>query len=184
MRVGLSEADRAGAQALIEQHSLAAGYTVICPFTTRPQKHWIDGHWAELVAHIEQPVVMLGGPGDRAHAQRLNTAAGNRLVDLAGQTSLTTAAALIERCELLVGVDTGLTHMGIAFARPTLAIFGSTCPYLDTASANARVLYHPRDCSPCKRNPTCNGAFDCMHAVTPEEVLRHARALVTAELER
>jgi heptosyltransferase-1 len=115
---------------------------------------------------------MLGGPGDRAPAAAIAGAAGvGRVIDLTGRTSLPVAAALIDRCRALVGVDTGLTHMGIALRRPTLALFGSTCPYLDTARPDATVIYHPRDCSPCRRRPSCGGRFDCMRDIGVDEVL-------------
>jgi heptosyltransferase-1 len=76
---------------------------------------------------------------------------------------------------LLVGVDTGLTHMGIAFNTPTVAIFGSTRPYLDTRRDNAKVIWLGLECSPCRRNPTCHGAFTCLRDITPDQVIEQAR---------
>jgi heptosyltransferase-1 len=67
--------------------------------------------------------------------------------------------------------------MGIAMERPTLCLFGSTRPYLDTGRERARVIYHALDCSPCKRKPTCGGSFDCMRAITPEQVMTEAERL-------
>ena len=169
------------ARDLIERERLSRGFAVICPFTTRPQKHWFDSRWAELsdLLHAEPglPVVMLGGPGDREAAERIRDLAAAGPIDLVGKTTLPQAAALIAESALLVGVDTGLSHMGIAFGRPSLLLFGSTCPYLDTTCANARVLYHRLDCSPCKRRPTCNGAFTCMQSIAVDEVLNAARDL-------
>ncbi|MFP4280951.1 MAG: glycosyltransferase family 9 protein, partial [Halochromatium sp.] len=75
------------------------------------------------------------------------------------------------RARLVVGVDTGLSHMGIAFERPTVLLFGSTCPYTQTGRATARVLYHHRQCSPCRRRPTCDGAFTCMREIQVDEVM-------------
>jgi heptosyltransferase-1 len=65
--------------------------------------------------------------------------------------------------------------MGIAFNRPTICLFGSTCPYLETTRDNAIVLYHKLDCSPCKRNPTCGGRYDCMRAISVDEVFAVAK---------
>ena len=185
------EADRAFARALIEREGLAAGYAVFCPFTTRPQKHWFEDRWARLAGELHRTlgwrVLMLGGPGDREAGARILSLAGadpdqastptQSLINLAGTTSLLQAAALIEGSRLVIGVDTGLSHMGIAFGRPSLLLFGSTCPYLKTGRDNARVLYHPRPCSPCKRRPTCQGAFDCMRDISVAEVLAAARVL-------
>ena len=81
---------------------------------------------------------------------------------------------------LLVGVDTGLTHMGIAFATPTVAIFGSTCPYTNTGRTNARVIWLGLHCSPCKRRPTCGGAYTCLRDITPERVLDEAAKVLAA----
>ncbi len=179
-----SEAEWA-AEALIAEHGLDAGYAIICPFTTRPQKHWIDERWTTLAARIRArfglPTLMLGGPADREAAwgivagggaeARADLSSRGPLVNLVGATSLLSAAALVARARLLVGVDTGLSHMGIALERPTVLLFGSTCPYTETGSAAARVLYHSRHCSPCRRRPTCDGAFACMREIQIDEVM-------------
>ena len=184
MELVLGDADEAFAHRLIEKSGLQHGYIVISPFTTRPQKHWFEASWIELVPKLQQtlglPVVLLGGPGDREAAVRILAGVKGAMTSLVGQTSLTQAAALVKRAELVIGVDTGLTHMGIAFKCPSICLFGSTCPYLDTAHDNAVVLYHKLDCSPCKRRPTCNGRFDCMRAITVNEVLDQARRLLHA----
>ncbi|WP_373506447.1 glycosyltransferase family 9 protein [Thiocapsa sp.] len=184
MAVHYGETDADFADRVIAEHDLGDGFAVLCPFTTRPQKHWIEERWAPLAARIQADLgltpVMLGGPADREAATRIGDSADTPLIDLTGRTSLIEAAALIERASLLIGVDTGLGHMGIAFGTPSLLLFGSTCPYLDTTRANARVLYHKLDCSPCKRRPTCDGAFTCMRLITIDEVLDAARGVLGA----
>lgn len=185
MRVALEEADRAFARDLLRQAAISGGYAVVCPFTTRPQKHWLEDRWGELIprlrAELGLPVVVLGGPGDRDAAARIVAAAGAGVVDAVGRTTLRQAGALIEGAALLVGVDTGLTHMGVAFAVPTVALFGSTVPYLDTGRESARVLYHRLECSPCRRSPTCGGRYDCMRAIETGEVLAAARRAMRAD---
>jgi len=182
MEVVLGDADEAFARKLIAERGLQHGYIVISPFTTRPQKHWFEARWSELAPQLRQrfglQVVLLGGPGDREAAARLQAGAGEALTSLTGETSLTQAAALVSHARLVIGVDTGLTHMGIAFGRPSICLFGSTCPYLDTTHDNAVVLYHKLACSPCKRRPTCDGRFDCMQAITVAEVLDQAGRLL------
>lgn len=170
MDIALNEEDERYAR------DYAAGigpYVVFCPFTTRPQKHWFEERWPPLAEAIHTRLgltpVLLGGPGDMAAAARLQQA-GPRLRSQAGLTTLTQSAALIKHATGLVGVDTGLTHMGIAFGIPTVALFGSTRPYLDTTRPNARVLYHRLDCSPCRRHPTCGGAYTCMRLIEVDEV--------------
>ncbi|MBN8443591.1 MAG: glycosyltransferase family 9 protein [Thauera sp.] len=183
-RLCVSDDTEARARSLLEAHGLEAGrYAVLAPFTTRPQKHWFEDAWQALAPRLQSELgltpVILGGPSDREAAQRI-VAAAPGTVSLAGSTRLPEAAALIRRAGLLVGVDTGLTHMGTAFATPTVALFGSTRPYLDTGRPNGKVIWLSLPCSPCRRRPTCNGAFTCLRDIRPERVLSEARAALAA----
>ncbi len=139
---------------------------VLCPFTTRPQKHWVEGRWQDLAARLAAlglaPVVLGGGRRAPFPAPA---------IDLAGRTTLPEAAAIIRRARLVVGVDTGLTHMGVAAGVPTVALFGATCPYLEVESPRVAILYKGLPCSPCRRHPTCGGAYPCLAGIGVGEVM-------------
>lgn len=155
-------------------------YAVLAPFTTRAQKHWFDERWAALADELQVgglTPVMLGGPADAPAAARI-AALSPRVVNLVGATRLDASAAVIAGARVLVGVDTGLTHLGSAFGVPTVALFGSTRPYLDARALATRVLYEARACSPCRRHPTCDGRFDCMRVHTPLGVAEVVRQLM------
>lgn len=176
MILSLSGADELRA----ERESALGAYVVICPFTTRPQKHWIDGHWRELAEILVARgwrVVMLGGPSEQDYAKRL--VQGLQIENFVGQTTLRESAALISRAHGVIGVDTGLTHMGIAMAVPTVTIFGSTCPYTETTRENAVVLYDALPCAPCRRNPTCGETYDCMRGISAARVASAFEAVVS-----
>lgn len=166
----------------LDDAGVCGTYIVFAPFTTRPQKHWFEQNWIRLAREITReyslPVVWLGGPGDRSAAKYLADAGGG--VSLAGVTSLAVSAAIVAQAALVIGVDTGLTHLGTAFSVPTLTLFGSTCPYTTTSSPATKILYHPLPCSPCRRRPTCEGRFDCMQALTVSEVMQAAEQLCPA----
>ncbi len=185
MEVPLSPGDRRFAREWVESRELEDGYAVAIPFTTRPQKHWFEDRWAVLLEEVsrtlELPAVVLGGPGDQEALRRIQEMTGAPLHSLVGKTSLTQAAAVIEGASLVVGVDTGLTHMGIAFDRPTVTIFGSNIPYTEPPTDRARVLVHWLECSPCKGNPTCDGEYTCMRLIQPEDVLSAAREVMANE---
>lgn len=172
---------RATAEQALHEAGVNRPYAVLCPFTTRPQKHWFDDHWHALATALRRKgltPVMLGGPGDAKAAATIAQATPG-LVNLAGRLKLDESAAVIADCALLIGVDTGLTHLGSAFRRPTVALFGSTRPYLDGGSARTTILYDALPCSPCRRHPTCNGRFDCMRQLTPDRVLLAADTVMT-----
>jgi heptosyltransferase-1 len=171
-----------GAQAVRQAEQDRGDYVVLCPFTTRPQKHWRDDGWRQLAHRLSERgyrVLLLGGPGDIEAARGIVD--GTLLESRVGAARLDETAALIAGASALIGVDTGLTHMGITFGVPTVALFGSTCPYRRTTRANARVIYHDLPCAPCRRNPTCDGRFDCLAGITAEEVLQELERAMTAD---
>ncbi len=166
--------------AQLAEAGLAPGrYAVFAPFTTRPQKHWQASAWRALAPLLIERTglvpVLLGGPADGPAAADI-AAADPRIVNLVGRTKLPEAVAAIRHAALLVGVDTGLTHMGAAFATPTVALFGSTCPYQDNGRPNGRVIWLAKPCSPCRRHPTCGGSFHCLGDITPQRVLAEVQA--------
>lgn len=178
MQVSLSPVERDYA----EQFRRDRPYTVLCPFTTRPQKHWPELHWRELAERMTERgwrVVVLGAPSDEAAAERIFGAQDIEL--MVGKSALLESAALVSRASLVIGVDTGLTHMGWAFSVPTVALFGSTCPYHDVGDLTGSILYQGLSCSPCRRKPICGGSFECMSALTPSGVLDLAQGYLSTE---
>ena len=175
MVLGLSELDNKRSIDIAPQEA----YVVIAPFTTRPQKHWTHAHWRALIEQLVNAghrVACLGGPADREEAATLLE--GLTVMNWVGAYPLGVSAGLVKQSSGVIGVDTGLTHMGIAAGVPTVALFGSTCPYLETGRDNVRVIYHGLECAPCRRSPTCGGRFDCMVGITAEEALSAFNELV------
>src|SRR6266851_1496785 len=101
-----------------------------------PAANWRGKQWrAERFAQLAQRLTAAGGPlpgariavlaaaHERAQAAPLLTAPGG-VVDLVGRTDLLTAAAVLRRCAMFIGNDTGLTHIAAAAGTPTLGLFG------------------------------------------------------------
>lgn len=188
MQIGASDQAIANADALLETLD-SDRYIAICPFTTRPQKHWHDAGWRALIPKLstqlntlddniadQLPIVMLGGPGDSKHAQHL--AKHHSVFNWVGKTRLPEAAHIISKASAVVGVDTGLTHMGHAYNIPTVALFGSTRPYLKTDTDNGKVIYLNKHCAPCKRKPTCDDRFHCLNDIAPDFIIQQLKALL------
>ncbi|MBD1390968.1 glycosyltransferase family 9 protein [Neiella sp. HB171785] len=180
MTIDIKGATAGEARYKLLQAGVNGPFGLMLPFTTRPQKHWFDQHWLQLAElfyqRYQMPLVMLGGPADKEHAATLAKGSAH-IVNLVGQTSLLETAAIIQQGRMAVGVDTGLTHLCIAKKTPVVALFGSTRPYLDTGWAGATVIYHDLECSPCRRRPTCDGAFHCLKEITAEEVMAELQRL-------
>lgn len=156
---------------LLQHHGIGR-YAVFLPFTTRPQKHWVQACWQELAEQfrkLEHRVLILGGPNDREAAQAIAESSRNA-VSFAGDIPLSTAIALIQGASLAVGVDTGLTHAAVVSNVPTVALFGSTCPYIASWNQRLKIIFHDLPCAPCRRSPVCSGNFECMNSISVKEV--------------
>jgi len=151
----------------INELGLRPGFVALSPFTTRPEKHWVEAHWSKLAALIDaagkQPVIF-GGPGREDEAARMADASGAPVINLTGRTELADLPAWFSMAELVIGVDTGLTHLGIALRRPVVALFGATCPYTQGATSPLKVLLAPPE----------TAAQANMIALTPETVWQEA----------
>jgi ADP-heptose:LPS heptosyltransferase len=103
-----------------------------------PAANWRGKQWrAERFAELAQRLTAADGllPGARVavlaaghehrYAEPLLTAiAPGRRIDLTGRVDLLTAVAVLRRCALFIGNDTGLMHMAAAADTPTLGLFG------------------------------------------------------------
>jgi heptosyltransferase-2 len=146
-------------------------------------KRWGAERYAALSARLASggaTIVVLGGPGERELARRIGEGSGVPVVDTTGN-SIAEALAILARCDLVVGGDTGLVHCARALGRPTLLLFGPTDPGRHVLGDRERVIRVELDCSPCHDHgpETCPlGHHRCMTDLREAEVERQARALL------
>lgn len=195
--VGISQADRLWAAGklgntadglsvspsppIIAIHPGSGGYSLA--------RRWDAAHFASVAdALIEQHVariVIVGSKQDGGDA--VMAAMKYPALDLSGQTTLGQLAAVLERCALYLGADSGVMHIAAAVGIPVVAIFG---PSNHTAfrpwSPNGRALVVRSAplCSPCSYVGTGVGlregcaARTCIRMVTPEQILAAADTLL------
>jgi len=182
----MAEEAREEAHAHIARAGIDGPYVVAIPHTTRPFKHWEESRWGPLIDALHErtrmPVVVLGGPGDREATDRISEGVrSGALVDLVGETSLGAAAAIVAESRLVVGVDTGLTHVAHYHDRPTVCLFGPAA-YVVPPTPMTRIIRHDElecvRCIPRGPGPTCDGAWWCMDRITSEEVMGHVDDLL------
>lgn len=101
------------------------------PGANWPPKIWPLEHFEALIRSVADRfsgLVLLGGPDDRGRCARLAADAPLPVANLAGETSLLEAAAVLEGCTAFVGNDSGLGHLAAAAGTPTLTLFGPGRP--------------------------------------------------------
>jgi heptosyltransferase-2/heptosyltransferase-3 len=123
-------------------------------------KRWDNAQWGRLMDLLRQrygfQFVITGGPGEILLASRVKSAAseGTPVASVAGDTSLPELAALFERCELVIGPDSGPLHLAVAMKRPTLHLYGPVDPHTFGPwgqPSQQRFITQSLACQPCNR---------------------------------
>ncbi len=113
---------------------------------SKPEKLWPEDRWQELAARLAarglRVLLAWGNAAELERARRIAQRLPADGVEILDRRGLVDMLAVIAGCRLVVGVDTGFTHMAAALRRPTVALFVSTGPELFTPVADhlARTL--------------------------------------------
>lgn len=127
----------------------------------------------ELVFHFNVCIVVIGTVSDKHLGQKLLEMIDGKVVNLAGETSLSQSAALLERCSLLVGNDGGAMHLGSAMECPVVAIVpGIEYPNsIEPWFSRELAVRHFVPCAPCYSFTHCPLEHNkCMKELSVQEV--------------
>lgn len=146
-------------------------------------KNWTpEGYKDLLIQLLESPsdhLLLLGGKKDKALAERLTVQINNsKVIDLTGKTNLKQLAAVIQRCRLLIGPDSGPGHIAAALGVPAVTIFGPTFPDRVAPYNNRHLAVSiPVPCGPCLKKKCPGYGNVCTHnisaALVMEKVILH-----------
>jgi heptosyltransferase-2/heptosyltransferase-3 len=153
-----------------------------------PVKLWPRERLAEagraLAERFGAHVVVLGGPTEAEAVGVVAAGIGAAAIGLAGVTTVGELAAVLERCDLALGPDSGPLHLAVAVGTPTLHLFGPADPrrfgpYGDPR--RHRVLAAHRPCVPCNRLTFPEADLprhDCLATIGIDEVVAAASDLL------
>jgi len=120
----------------------AGDYAVLLTATSRADKEWPEADWLALgqamITMGMRCVLPAGSAAERERAERLAATLGRAVA--APPLGLTELAGLMAGARIVIGVDTGLTHLAAALDRPTVAIFCGSDPTLTGVFAGARAV--------------------------------------------
>lgn len=144
-------------------------------------RHWIERHWVERNSdakeHQQGQVWIFGSAKDRPVAEaireQLPPDRRDRVVLLAGATSLEQAVDLLSATDAVVSNDSGLMHIAAALNRPLVAVYGSTSPgFTPPLGERVAVVRLGLDCSPCFQRECPLGHHNCMRQLEPGRVIQ------------
>lgn len=183
MRLVISEEERLAADKVLESSGVSPGEPIVAlvPATTRYYKFWTDAGWSELAKLLWKEMglrgVFLGSRADTRMIEKIVAESESPAVNIAGSTTMKTAAAVVDRSRAIVTVDTALMHISLCLGKPTAAIFGPTSIWRNYAEhPNFRLVRRECTAVPCDKKPVC-GNVDCITSVTPEDVISALRSL-------
>lgn len=162
--------------------------------TTWSSKLWPEAMWVALARQASsrglQVALPWGDAVEQARAERIAGAVGGQVWE---RSSLALTARRLAAAALVVGVDSGLSHLSAALGVPTVVLYGSTDHRLTGArGANAVSLHAEFSCAPCLAR-TCGyvGAEElwqgeavrppCYSRLAPDQVWRTATDLMDAD---
>jgi len=175
--ITITDEERGKANALLTSVSNGKPLIALHPYATHPAKQWPRGHWQHLTA-------LLAGAGiDWVVVGRDETPLfSNHDRDLTNKTSLRETCALMEKADLLLTGDSGPMHLACGVGTPVAAFFGPTSRAWGfyPAGPEDRVIELDLDCRPCSLHGarTCIKGYECMVAITPEEVVKIIQDMV------
>jgi lipopolysaccharide heptosyltransferase II len=186
--------DRRRATLMLEEAGLAGQAPLVSlhPGASKEPRAWHAERFVELGRRLTTSygghVVLLGSRSERDLLLKIASGlpAGRVFVPEPG-LSIKITGALMERCHLFVGNDSGPMHVAAALGVPTIGIFGPGTPRRTAPlSARGRVITVSRDypCSPCRQNffrecpPSPAGKPFCLEEIGVTEIEMAAAELL------
>jgi len=163
----------------------------LVPSTNMDIKRWPVQNWLRLEAHLRESGyhTLLFCDKPDSLTEKAFTQAGSDALPVF--TALNNVAGVLDQCDLVVGVDTGLLHMAGALDVPWVGLFGPTNPEVTGPydRGNGIPLV-----APFAKQPSCGGCWkhfkyeddtcrtlpvgSCMSYLTEAEVLQACHTLL------
>jgi ADP-heptose:LPS heptosyltransferase len=150
----------------------AAGYVALVIGAKHFTKQLPENKIVELCNLINKPVVILGGPEDKAKAERIIEKTDKQsLFNACGKFNLQQSASLVKQADLVISHDTGLMHIAAAFKQKIISIWGNTIPEFGMypyVSKEKNLIFEVKDlpCRPCSKigfNECPKKHFNCIN---------------------
>jgi heptosyltransferase I len=180
--IPLTDADEHFAERVWRELGLRSDVPVVVLY---PGAAWKTKRWGELnfarlndalIRRFQVRTLLTWGPGEEFLVQRVARATAYTPA-IAPATTLLQLAALIARCRVFVGGDTGPLHLAAAVGTPTVALFGPSSPQRNGPYGPGHVVLHRQlPCSHCYQR-TCNH-WECLPGIEVETVVNAVGSLL------
>lgn len=190
----LGDRERSAAEAILARRGFGREPFLVAlhPGASKEARAWHAERFGALAQRLRQRTgcrfVLIGAAGEQETLRRVR--AGLPVADIVGPDDapgLLVAAALIARCRLFVGNDSGPMHLAAALGVPTIGLFGpgrpaNTAPRGRPGTVLAIGRGYP--CAPCRQDffrecpPAPSGKPFCLEEIGVDEVEQAALRLL------
>jgi heptosyltransferase I len=176
------------AEEIAQADALLAGLprpvVAACIGSSCPARRWVPERTAAaldvLLRRLRGGAMLLGTTADAAFAAQVMRASRGAVRDLVGRTSLRQLTALLGRCALAFGPDSGALHLAAAMGRPVVSLWGATSAARSTPFGSERLAVQGvSPCAPCFLRDCPIGRV-CMHTITVDMVVGKAVQVLAA----
>ncbi len=191
--IATSRADEKKIDVLCKEWGVKKGDMILCiaPGAAESARGriWSPKRFAKvadkLVSEFLVKVIIVGSKGERWLAEDIIKQMKYNAINAAGETSVKELAALLKRCTLMIGNDSGPMHLSAAMGARTIGLF---CPNTPVRFApygpGNDFVYTPVLEKPCinvhkGQVPDCSD-HQHMTKITSEDVLQKARKVLYA----
>lgn len=143
-------------------------------------------HIIALCRSLHFPVILLGGAEDQHVGKMIAESVGENAYNACGNYNINQSAYLVKQSLLLITTDTGLMHIGAAFNKIILSVWGNTIPEFGMSPYtphSSSEIYEVKElyCRPCskigfKKCPRSH--FRCMEDQDIEKIAETANVLL------
>ncbi len=151
-------------------------FIIISPGAVWKERTWSLENWKRLIEMLSSrnnlKFIVIGSAEEREAYSFLCD--GVRSYNLCGLLNLSQLAALIEKCFVFIGVDSGPMHLAAALNKPVIALFGPNIPEVSGPVSDLNfVVQKKMKCRPCNQDycPIPKGKR-CMDLISPDDVLK------------
>ena len=149
---------------------------VLQPFSLWGYKEWGKEKYISLIRWLVTEygvvVIVTGSVAEKDRVEEIVNSCGAGCYNFAGKTSIAMYAALLQKCQFFLGVDSAGLHIAAAVGTPTAGIFGPSSP-LSWAPVGEQhlIIQKEMQCVPCWEKG-CNNSEKsrCLDELTLEEV--------------
>lgn len=159
-----------------------ANTVALAPSAAYFLKRWPKEYWKDLIQLMPgQKFVLLGGPED-SFIEDIHAAAPDRVLNLAGKTSLQVSSGVVALSRAVISNDTGLLHVAEQLGKRTIALMGPA-PFGFPSRPTTKIMELNLSCRPCSKHgqgPCVNKEkfHKCLVDITPLQVAEQLRLIL------